>query len=153
MVYVRNMPAIASCFVHDMPCPNDFVFRLVDEDCGVHICDFGLARCESRKLLSQDIVTRWYRPPEVLLCKREYNNAVDIWSAGCIFAELIMNPSPNRSGLFPGHTYKDQTDKIIHVTAARIIICMLVYTRMLRRSEINFVLKTLNRFADDGVAV
>jgi serine/threonine protein kinase len=61
------------------------------------------------------IVTRWYRPPEVLLCKRHYNKAVDIWSAGCIFAELVTRPSPNRQGLFPGLSYKDQTDKIIRV--------------------------------------
>jgi serine/threonine protein kinase len=61
------------------------------------------------------IVTRWYRPPEVLLCSRQYNKAVDIWSAGCIFAELILPPSPHRRGLFPGVSYKDQTDKIIQV--------------------------------------
>ena len=51
----------------------------------------------------------------VLLCKRHYNKAVDIWSAGCIFAELVTRPSPNRQGLFPGLSYKDQTDKIIRV--------------------------------------
>jgi serine/threonine protein kinase len=95
-----------------------YAISLVGEDCDVHICDFGLARRESNRLLSQYIVTRWYRPPEVLLCKRQYNKAVDIWSAGCIFAELIMRPSPHRHGLFPGLTYKDQTDKIIQVTAA-----------------------------------
>jgi hypothetical protein len=89
---------------------------LVGQDCDVHICDFGLARRETDRLLSMYIVTRWYRPPEVLLCKRQYNKAVDIWSAGCIFAELVMQPSPTRQGLFPGHSYKDQTDKIIRVT-------------------------------------
>jgi serine/threonine protein kinase len=92
-----------------------FAFRLVGEDCDVHICDFGLARRERDSLLSQYIVTRWYRPPEVLLCKRQYNKAVDIWSAGCIFAELVTRPSPHRQGLFPGFSYKDQTDKIIQV--------------------------------------
>jgi serine/threonine protein kinase len=90
-------------------------YSLVAEDCSVCICDFGLARCERRQMLSQYVVTRWYRPPEVLLCKRQYTNAVDIWSAGCVFAELIMQPSPHRAGLFPGHSYKDQTDKIINV--------------------------------------
>jgi serine/threonine protein kinase len=68
--------------------------------------------------MSQYIVTRWYRPPEVLLCARQYNKAVDMWSAGCIFAELVMRPSPHRHGLFPGLTYKDQTDKIIEVNGA-----------------------------------
>ena len=42
---------------------------------------------------------------------------VDIWSAGCIVAELVMRPSPQRLGLFPGLSYKDQTDKIIQVSA------------------------------------
>ena len=88
------------------------------EDCDVHICDFGLARRERDHLLSMYIVTRWYRPPEVLLCKRQYNKAVDIWSAGCIFAELIMRSSPQRQGLFPGLSYKDQTDKIIQARCA-----------------------------------
>jgi serine/threonine protein kinase len=90
--------------------------RLVGEDCDVHICDFGLARREAQDaLLTKYIVTRWYRPPEILLCKQQYGAAVDVWSAGCIFAELILPPSPQRRGLFPGTTYKDQTDKIIEV--------------------------------------
>ena len=82
----------------------------------MRICDFGLARRETHDaLLSKYIVTRWYRPPEILLCKQQYGTAVDVWSAGCVFAELIMPPSPQRRGLFPGATYKDQTDKIIDV--------------------------------------
>jgi serine/threonine protein kinase len=88
----------------------------VGEHCDVRICDFSLARREAQDaLLTKYIVTRWYRPPEILLCKRQYNTAVDVWSAGCIFAELIMPPSPQRRGLFPGATYRDQTDKIIEV--------------------------------------
>ena len=90
------------------------------EDCDVHICDFGLARREREHLLSMYIVTRWYRPPEVLLCKRQYNTAVDIWSAGCIFAEPIMRSSPQRQGLFPGLSYKDQTDKIIQASCCTV---------------------------------
>ena len=84
-------------------------------DCDVHICDFGQARSERDQLLTSYIVTRWYRPPEVLLCKRQYSKAVDVWSAGCIFAELVMQPSALRLGLFPGQSYKDQTDKIMEV--------------------------------------
>ena len=93
------------------------------EDCDVHICDFGQARRERDQLLSAYIVTRWYRPPEVLLCKRQYNTAVDIWSAGCIVAELVTRPSPQRLGLFPGLSYKDQTDKIIQVCACSFECC------------------------------
>ena len=99
-------------------------------DCDVHICDFGLARRERDHLLSMYIVTRWYRPPEVLLCKRQYNKAVDIWSAGCIFAELIMRSSPQRQGLFPGLSYKDQTDKIIQARC----VCTAIAARV-RRSH------------------
>jgi mitogen-activated protein kinase 1/3 len=43
------------------------------------------------------VVTRWYRAPEVILNASEYNKAIDVWSAGCIFAELI-----GRNPLFPG---------------------------------------------------
>ena len=82
----------------------------------MRICDFSLARRQTQDAaLTKYMVTRWYRPPEILLCKQQYGCAVDVWSAGCIFAELIMPPSPQRRGLFPGVTYKDQTDKIIEV--------------------------------------
>jgi mitogen-activated protein kinase 1/3 len=46
------------------------------------------------------VVTRWYRAPEVILQASEYTKAIDIWSAGCIFAELI-----GRTPLFPGKDY------------------------------------------------
>ena len=104
--------------------------RLVGEDCDVHICDFGQARRERDQLLSAYIVTRWYRPPEVLLCKRQYNTAVDIWSAGCIVAELVTRPSPQRLGLFPGLSYKDQTDKIIQVCACSFECCSNVAVKL-----------------------
>ena len=107
----------AAASLSALPCILKPAHRLVGEDCDVHICDFGQARLERDHLLTSYIVTRWYRPPEVLLCKRQYNKAVDIWSAGCIVAELVMRPSPQRLGLFPGLSYKDQTDKIIQVSA------------------------------------
>ena len=44
------------------------------------------------------VVTRWYRAPEVILNASEYTKAIDIWSSGCIFAELI-----GRTALFPGN--------------------------------------------------
>jgi len=48
------------------------------------------------------VITRWYRAPEVILNASEYSKAVDIWSIGCIFAELI-----GRTPLFPGEDYLD----------------------------------------------
>jgi serine/threonine protein kinase len=109
---------VLQLLVYALSC-NGPLCRLVGEHCDVRICDFSLARREAQgALLTKYIVTRWYRPPEILLCKRQYDAAVDVWSAGCMFAELIMPPSPQRRGLFPGATYKDQTDKIIEVRAA-----------------------------------
>lgn len=56
------------------------------------ICDFGLARefSSDSSQYSPDVSTLWYRAPEVLL-GGSYSNSIDIWSAGCIFAELVLN--------------------------------------------------------------
>jgi len=129
---------------------------LLNEDCGLKLCDFGLARVvesyeqevrsptpkkrrrsESddtttpKKLvrtLTKHVVTRWYRPPELILLQ-EYSIAVDMWSIGCIFAELLsmdkesVNSYRDRAPLFPGsscfplsadndRTYKDRLDQL-----------------------------------------
>jgi mitogen-activated protein kinase 1/3 len=56
------------------------------------------------------VVTRWYRAPEVILNASEYTKAVDIWSVGCIMAELY-----GRQPLFPGEDFLDQVQRIISV--------------------------------------
>ena len=56
------------------------------------------------------MITRWYRAPEVILNASEYTKAVDIWSIGCILAELI-----GRNPLFPGEDYLDQVQRVIAV--------------------------------------
>jgi mitogen-activated protein kinase 1/3 len=43
-----------------------------------------------KRRLSDHVVTRWYRPPEIILIEKEYGPAADIWSVGCIFAELLQ---------------------------------------------------------------
>lgn len=55
------------------------------------IADFGLARPISIPVrpYTHEVVTLWYRPPELLLGSEEYNFAIDIWSIGCIFVELV----------------------------------------------------------------
>ncbi|KAI4461522.1 mitogen-activated protein kinase [Holotrichia oblita] len=56
------------------------------------ICDFGLARVEepdSSKLMTQEVVTQYYRAPEILMGARHYTAAVDVWAVGCIFGELL----------------------------------------------------------------
>uniref|UniRef100_A0A673BSC9 mitogen-activated protein kinase n=1 Tax=Sphaeramia orbicularis TaxID=375764 RepID=A0A673BSC9_9TELE len=52
----------------------------VNSNCVLKICDFGLAR---------EVVTQYYRAPEILMGSRHYSNSIDIWSVGCIFAELL----------------------------------------------------------------
>jgi serine/threonine protein kinase len=71
--------------------------------CELRICDFGLSRGIEEKDLTGYVVTRWYRPPELLLGSEQYDTSVDIWSVGCIFAEMY-----NRRPLFPGKTTLDE---------------------------------------------
>lgn len=89
---------------------------LVVSDGKIKITDFGLARIFQAPLksLSENgqVVTIWYRAPELLLGAKHYTTAIDIWAIGCIFAELIMlNP------LFPGSEKfeDDQIKKIYEV--------------------------------------
>lgn len=84
---------------------------LLNKNCDLKICDLGLARgFEVQDNLTEYVVTRWYRAPEVILNASHYTKAIDIWSVGCIFAELL-----GRSPLFPGEDYLDQVQRIISV--------------------------------------
>jgi len=64
---------------------------LVDPSGILKLADFGLARSVALlpRTLSHEVVTLWYRPPELLCCNPHYTTAVDIWSAGCIFAQMV----------------------------------------------------------------
>ncbi|EKU21961.1 mitogen-activated protein kinase 4 [Nannochloropsis gaditana CCMP526] len=96
---------------------------LINANCDLKICDFGLARgiqsngpaqdkeCDltaadaaapekPKDLLSEYVVTRWYRAPEILLNPRNYSKPVDIWAVGTIFGELLA-----RKPMFPAHNY------------------------------------------------
>lgn len=63
---------------------------LLNSDCHLKICDFGLARSliadkeGSDMILTEEVATRWYRAPEVLLGSQTYDKSADIWSIGCI---------------------------------------------------------------------
>ena len=67
---------------------------LVNSDCDLAICDFGLSRGAAREgdedSLTDYVVTRWYRSPEVLCAARDYGPPVDVWAAGCIGVELLL---------------------------------------------------------------
>lgn len=76
----------------------------VNANCDLKIGDFGLARTTSETdFLTEYVVTRWYRAPELLLNCSEYTAAIDIWSVGCILAEIMT-----REPLFPGKDYVHQ---------------------------------------------
>ncbi|KAJ1410612.1 Serine/threonine-protein kinase, active site [Sesbania bispinosa] len=76
------------------------------------ICDFGLARQYGSPLkpYTQLVVTLWYRAPELLLGTKQYSTAIDMWSLGCIMAELL-----SKEPLFNGKTEFDQLDKIFRI--------------------------------------
>lgn len=80
---------------------------LLNASCDLKIGDFGLARVsdpeEGREFLSEYVATRWYRAPEVLLNYDTYGPAIDVWSVGCILAELIL-----RKPFFPGQNTMNQ---------------------------------------------
>ncbi|KAI1391184.1 serine/threonine-protein kinase [Hypoxylon trugodes] len=65
---------------------------LIAADGEVKLADFGLARTFSDpyKPMSSNVITRWYRPPELLYGAKHYSGAVDVWSVGLVFAELII---------------------------------------------------------------
>jgi len=71
--------------------------------------DFGLAKCfaSPTRVYTHQVVTRWYRSPELLFGARQYGTGVDIWAVGCIVAELLL-----RTPFFPGESDLDQLAKI-----------------------------------------
>lgn len=76
------------------------------------LADFGLARAFGIPVrnYTHEVVTLWYRAPDVLMGSRKYSTSVDIWSVGCIFAEMV-----NGRPLFPGSSESDQLMKIFKV--------------------------------------
>ncbi|KAI8810009.1 kinase-like domain-containing protein [Cladochytrium replicatum] len=89
---------------------------LVNADCELKIADFGLARGFSDAqdanagFMTEYVATRWYRAPEIMLSFKSYTKAIDMWSVGCIFAELLGSRP-----LFKGKDYVDQLNQILSV--------------------------------------
>ena len=84
---------------------------LIDKTGVVKLADFGLARAfQARKTYTPEVVTLWYRAPELLLGEGEYAAAVDLWSTGCILSELTC-----RKPLFPGDSEIDQLFRIFRL--------------------------------------
>lgn len=85
----------------------------VNSNCDLKIGDFALARIRFSVKewvcpMTEYVCTRWYRAPEVLCSWTDYSLAIDIWSIGCILAEMLM-----RKALFPGVNTQNQLDLII----------------------------------------
>ncbi|CAN1818488.1 Mitogen-activated protein kinase homolog NTF3 [Linum perenne] len=89
---------------------------LINANCDLKICDFGLARTSTGKgqFMTEYVVTRWYRAPELLLCCDNYGTSIDVWSVGCIFAELL-----GRKPLFPGTECLNQLKLIINILGSQ----------------------------------
>jgi serine/threonine protein kinase len=88
---------------------------LLNADCELKICDFGLSRgidfeTDNPMMSTPYVATRWYRAPELLLMWETATKAIDIWSVGCIFAELL-----GRRVLFPGRNYLNQIELILSI--------------------------------------
>ena len=86
----------------------------------VKLADFGLARMVELPFrnYTHEVVTQWYRPPEILLGQKVYNWGADIWGLGCIFAEMITNRP-----LFPGDSEIDQLFKIFRLLGKALFLC------------------------------
>nr|XP_023030221.1 mitogen-activated protein kinase 15 [Leptinotarsa decemlineata] len=91
---------------------------LLDSLCRCKIADFGLARSLSQNLdgtigecdptLTDYVATRWYRAPEILIANRRYTKGIDLWSLGCILAEMTVGKP-----IFPGSSTVNQVEKIM----------------------------------------
>lgn len=88
---------------------------LLNSNCDLKVCDFGLARSvatpdDNFGFMTEYVATRWYRAPEIMLTFQEYTTAIDVWSVGCILAEMLSGRP-----LFPGSDYHNQLALIIDI--------------------------------------
>ncbi|KAG1835938.1 mitogen activated protein kinase-like protein, partial [Suillus subalutaceus] len=99
---------------------------LLNANCDLKVCDFGLARSarpppnvanDSSTFMTEYVATRWYRAPEVMLTFKEYTRAIDMWSVGCVLAEMLSGKP-----LFPGR------DCMIFP----FILCLVTHTEYIR---------------------
>lgn len=89
---------------------------LINEDCLSKICDFGLVRFLASpegeaSVMTEHVATRWYRSPEILLGRKDYSKPTDMWSFGCILAEMIVGKP-----MFAGKSTLEQLEKVLEFT-------------------------------------
>uniref|UniRef100_A0A1I7ZMQ9 Mitogen-activated protein kinase n=1 Tax=Steinernema glaseri TaxID=37863 RepID=A0A1I7ZMQ9_9BILA len=110
---------------------------LVNSNCLVKICDFGFARAINNEPKSHEVVTQFYRAPEILMGARQYSEAIDLWATGCIFAEMMT-----RRVLFEAESVVNQIERIVELlgkpneaTMAKMNPAMRSHVKMLERSR------------------
>ncbi|CAL9005646.1 unnamed protein product [Prunus brigantina] len=114
MFLYQILRGIAYCHSHrvlhrDLKPQNLLIDRRTNS---LKLADFGLARAFGIpvRTFTHEVVTLWYRAPEILLGSRHYSTPVDVWSVGCIFAEMV-----NQRPLFPGDSEIDELFKIFRI--------------------------------------
>ena len=83
----------------------EYRVALIDMSLSVKVCPSDISGFKN-----PDVCTLWYRPPELLLGMGNYNHKIDIWSVGCVIAELVL-----KRVLFPGDSVEDQLNKIVSI--------------------------------------
>jgi mitogen-activated protein kinase 15 len=88
----------------------------LNQQCILKICDFGLVRflgCEDKEdfVMTEGVATKWYRAPEVIFGSQKYNEKIDMWSVGCILAEITL-----KNPLFNCSTTLAHLEKILQIT-------------------------------------
>ncbi|CDK27595.1 unnamed protein product [Kuraishia capsulata CBS 1993] len=118
---LKAVKALHSCdIIHRDLKPSNI---LLNSQCDLKVCDFGLARIHRGSLgkdeaakeskfsfLTEYVATRWYRAPEIMLTSSQYSKAIDMWSIGCVLAEMLLGKP-----LFPGKDYRHQLVLIFEI--------------------------------------
>nr|UXY87877.1 cyclin-dependent kinase-like 2 [Cryptomonas curvata] len=110
----------------------------------IKICDFGLVRSFTKEdsVLTQGVVTLWYRAPEVLIGLKNYTTAIDIWAVGCVFAELVLNEV-----LLPGRSELDQLNRIFSLLGTPNLCLWENFDHLCKLNKINFPVQSFNNLS------